>query len=477
MNNISKITPLILCGGFGRRLWPVSRPYWPKPLVDLGFDRTLLQETAARFKGDAFNPPVVICNEEHRFGVAQQLEEISITPGAILLEHKSAGTAAAVLCGIQYLLNYGAPQFIAVTPADHMINPINVFQDAVITAANAASTFDMVMLGIPPRGPNTNFGYIDIAQNTQPANTDTQNVRRFIEKPTKAVAKQLLKNDSVFWNAGIFVFDLNKFSMVAQKKAPGVMSCAHEAYATSVVGEDFVRLGRDAFAQMECKSFDIEVVEKCDNLGMVPLTADWHDIGTWQAIWEATEKDAEGNVNEGNAILYEATNNLIMSDGPNIAVGKMNGIAVIVSGDSVIVCPLSEPQLPATLSEIAEAHSTATVSLTPAILHRVWGSFEILASGATFVIKKLTINPGKRISLQRHKHRSEHWVVLSGTASVTIEGETFNLEPNQSVFVCAGQVHRLANDTNDPVIIVELQIGDYLGEDDIERIEDDYERV
>ena len=471
-----KIRPIILCGGFGRRLWPLSRPYWPKPFLDFGYEHTLLQQTVLRFQGDAFAPPIVICNEEHRFGVAQQLRDLHVSPETIILEPKSAGTAAAVMFGLHYLSTISDTSTLAITPADHIIDPIEDFQKAILSAAAATSDFDLVLLGAPANAPSTNYGYIKVPPDTRIQPNEVTRIARFVEKPPVETAKNLLSSGDAYWNTGIFLFDAVKMTNMAASIAPELASSSKEAVLSATSGDDFIRLERNAVERIQSKSFDIEIVEKCHNVGMAALPATWSDMGTWQSIWNAADKDDDGNAVVGKAILNGVKNSLVMSDNVNIAIGNVSGMSIISSGDSVFISPLTDSQMPAILLDMATQQGTITPSLTPSKLHRAWGTFEIIRNCDTFSIKQLTVTPGKRLSLQRHKYRSEHWVIISGQATITIGDEIKLLGPNESVYVPAGHLHRLANDAEDPLVVIEIQTGSYLGEDDIERLDDDFER-
>lgn len=471
------ITPVILCGGFGRRLWPMSRPYWPKPFLNLGAEHTLLQQSTLRLTGNAFDAPVIICNEEHRFGVAKQLQDIGVTPRAIILEPHSIGTAAAVMFGLQYILNECGGGIMAVTPADHIIEPANALADTIVRAAYTSNAYDLTLIGVEPSTPASDYGYICFTPDAFKDTNSAVSVSHFVEKPERERAIQLLADGHAYWNSGVFVFDAATMLDRVTALTPALATQSGQAVRRAKHGDDFLRLDVDTLAKMDYPSFDIEIVEKLSSVGVAPLNAVWRDMGTWKSIWEATEKNVDNNVLIGNVTIKNVANSLVISDGPHLAVGEINDIAVIASGDSIVVCPLDASATPAELSEMIAKADHLHASLTPSKLHRIWGSFEIISTEERYQIKQLRVDPGKRLSLQRHQHRSEHWVVISGKAKVTIGDKTKVLEPNQSVFVPAGELHRLANDEDDVLVLIELQTGNYLGEDDIERIEDDYQRT
>ena len=474
-HDVDRITPLILCGGFGRRLWPLSRPYWPKPFLDFGHTHSLLQQTALRFQGDAFASPVIICNEEHRFGVAQQLQDIGLTDATIILEQKSNGTALAVMAAAQYLSNKGV-KLVAATPADFVIDPIGDFQAAIVAAAKATSEYDVVLLGVPPYRATSDYGYIQLAPETEVSNYNVSPISHFVEKPSLPDAEQLLTTGRAFWNGGLFVFQTLKLLGKATTISPELTQISMGVVETASHQDDFVRLGPSAENQPNFRSFDIEIIEKCDNVGMTPIVAAWREMGTWQAIWDASKKDEGGNVSFGDTITSDAKNNLIMGDGIRVVAGNVHDLAIIASGDSLIVSPLADSSLPEKLLALAMKKGTSGPSLTPSKVHREWGEFEIIRTDGIFSIKRITIEPGKRLSLQRHQQRSEHWIVVEGQATVTLEETIKTLDPNDSIFIPVGCLHRLANDTPNPLVIIEVQTGNYLGEDDIERVEDDFNR-
>ena len=471
------IVPVILCGGFGRRLWPLSRPYWPKPFLNFGATESLLQETVRRFSGPNFHAPIIICNEEHRFGVATQLHEIGVIPQAIILESKSAGTTAATLFACQYLFQNGYQGNVIVSPADHHVDSTEDFQHVVLEACKVTLEHEIVLLGISPTRAADDFGYISIYPKHETDLTFTHKVESFIEKPSINDAQHLIETGRSFWNSGVFIFDLALFMDLAETLVPDTNNDAALAVSNANINIDFIRLDAESVEQIKCPSFDVAIAESATNVGMVEFNGNWRDMGTWQSVWDSSQKDKDGNVLLGNSIANATTNSIVMSDGINIGVGNMDGIEIIASGNHVTVSMLNDPMMSSHLADIQSQDSNAESTLTPTKLHRVWGTFEIIRTEPNFQIKKLTIKPGLRLSLQRHQHRSEHWIVLSGCATVTIGEKTEALLPSQSTFVPQGTLHRLANNSSEPLIIIEIQTGNYLGEDDIERIEDDYNRA
>ena len=471
------IVPVILCGGFGRRLWPLSRPYWPKPFLNFGATESLLQKTVQRFSGSNFHAPVIICNEEHRFGVATQLHQIGVTPQAIILESKSAGTTAATLFACQYLFQNGYQGNVIVSPADHHIDSVQGFQHVALEACKATLEHEIVLLGISPTRAADDFGYISIYPKHKTDLTYTHKVESFIEKPSINDALHLIKKGRAFWNSGVFIFDLTQFMDLAETLVPDTNNAAALAVSNANINIDFIRLDAESVEQIKCPSFDIAIAESASNVGMVEFNGNWRDMGTWQSVWDASQKNEDGNVLLGNSVACKTTNSLVMSDGINIGVGNMDGIAIVASGNHVAISLLNDPMMSSYLADIQSQDSVAGSTLSPTKLHRAWGAFEIIRTEPHLQIKKLTIKPGLRLSLQRHQHRSEHWIVLSGCATVTIGEKVEDLLPNQSTFVPEGTLHRLANNHTEPLIIIEVQIGSYLGEDDIERIEDDYNRA
>jgi len=353
------IVPVILCGGFGRRLWPLSRPYWPKPFLNFGATESLLQETVRRFSGPNFHAPIIICNEEHRFGVATQLHEIGVIPQAIILESKSAGTTAATLFACQYLFQNGYQGNVIVSPADHHVDSTEDFQHVTLEACKVTLEHEIVLLGISPTRAADDFGYISIYPKHETDLTFTHKVESFIEKPSINDAQHLIETGRSFWNSGVFIFDLALFMDLAETLVPDTNNDAALAVSNANINIDFIRLDAESVEQIKCPSFDVAIAESATNVGMVEFNGNWRDMGTWQSVWDSSQKDKDGNVLLGNSIANATTNSIVMSDGINIGVGNMDGIAIIASGNHVTVSMLNDPMMSSHLADIQSQDSNA----------------------------------------------------------------------------------------------------------------------
>lgn len=387
------------------------------------------------------------------------------------------GTACAIIAATHYALRCCESDILAVTPADNLISVSDVFQDTVKIAAVAARNYDLVLLGVPPSAPSPDYGYIRIDPATSHEQLAAQKIKQFIEKPSVPAAQELLKKPGTYWNAGVFLFDPPKLLAKATQLAPNIVSKMDIAITTAQSGEGVISLKDEQSEPVHEGSFDVEIVEKCSNVGMIPLNTTWRDMGTWASVWASSDKDENDNLSIGDVVSYQTKNSLLITDHIKIAVGNMSDIAVIASGDSLMISRLTDTSMPSKLAELAKEQNLSPPSLTPSTLHRAWGSFEIIRTEKNYSIKKLTVAPGKRISLQRHKYRTEHWIVLEGQATVTVQDKTEVLDANGSAYIPSGHLHRLENNTKLPLVIIETQIGSYLGEDDIERFDDDFGRA
>jgi len=470
------ITPIILCGGFGRRLWPLSRPHWPKPFLSFDGGHTLLQMTADRFCGPGFNNPIVICNEEHRFGVASQLQDIGVRPLDIILEPTSHGTTAAILFSIMRARELGRDGAIVVTPSDQIVGENESFQAAVIDAATASQQRSICLLGVAPNRIDTEYGHIRYDPGSFEPTLRSYVISKLIEKPAFEEAQRLMDGGDIFWNAGIFVFQRDRMIAEAAKIMPDAVQWAEAAIKNANRDHDFTRLAPTETPAALGRSFDRDIVERLTDVGVIRIDVPWNDMGTWFSVWRQGIRTDQGNVLIGDIDAEEVTNSLIFSDGISISAGKLDGITIVASGNSVLVAPLNDPTLPAVLAKMHHDKAGGE-SLAPRKLYRMWGHFEVIGSGQQYQVKKLSVLPGRRLSLQRHRQRSEHWVVISGEATITLNETVFKLRPSESTFVPTGALHRLANELDTLLVIIEVQIGKYLGEDDIERVDDDFFRT
>lgn len=469
-----RIIPVILSGGSGTRLWPVSRSGFPKQLQDLCGDKSLLQQTALRLPQDQIiDAPIVICNADQRFLIAEQLREAGITPSQIILEPVARSTAPALAVPALCAKDAGATILVAM-PADHFISNAAAFRKAILDAAKLAQSGTLMTLGIKPTKPHTGFGYIaqgEPVSETPPAYAVTE----FKEKPDLATAEAYLKAGSYYWNSGIFIFRADAYLSELGKQQPDILRCCTEALANSKTDLDFLRLDEEAFGKAPNISIDYAVMEHATNVGVLPVAFDWNDIGGWAALWELSDKDKNNNVTKGDVVHKDTHNSFVRSDKRLVATIGLNNIVIIDTPDALLVADKNRvdevkdvvAQLKAMKREESDTHRR---------VWRPWGYYEQLERGDRFQVKQIMVKPGAQLSLQMHHHRAEHWVVVSGTAKVTC-GDTISLlGPNETAYIPIGAVHRLENPGLVPVFLIEVQSGDYLGEDDIIRLEDTYNR-
>ena len=465
------LTPVVLCGGSGTRLWPLSRSNLPKQFLPLVSERTMLQETVMRLQGlDGAEAPIAIANEEHRFLVAEQLREISRPAQALVLEPAGRGTAAAAAAAALI-----APQkdaLMLVMAADHAIGNLPRFHAAIRTAAKHAAQGAFVVFGVVPSRPHTGYGYIK--QGTP--HDDAFVVDRFVEKPNLETAKAFLATGGYLWNSGIFVFRADRYLAELERYRPDVARALREAMSGAQRDADFIRPQREAFLAAPEDSIDRAVMEKTLDAVVVPARFEWSDVGSWSALWDLGQKDARGNVSQGDVLAHDSQGCYLRSDGRLVAAVGIENLVVIETSDALLVSTRER----ADDVRIAVEQLKKVKRTEPAIHRRVyrpWGYYESIDAGDGFQVKRLMIKPGARLSLQRHRHRAEHWVVVSGEAKVTRETEEMHLGPNQSTYIPTGAKHRLENPGVAPLYVIEVQSGAYLGEDDIERFADDYRRT
>ncbi|WP_448206889.1 mannose-1-phosphate guanylyltransferase/mannose-6-phosphate isomerase [Azospirillum sp. sgz302134] len=471
-----RIIPVLLSGGAGVRLWPMSRELYPKQLLKLCTDKTMLQDTALRVaEGVHYAAPIVVCNHEHRFLIAEQLREIGVKPSAIVLEPLARNTAAACAVAALRALETAPDALILVLPADHLIRDVGAFAEAVERAAPAAAAGNLVTFGITPTAPETGYGYIRRGS----AFADPPGVHRvaaFVEKPNRAVAERYVAEGEHLWNSGIFLFPAATLVEELARHAPTVLSAARAALEQGKADLDFFRLDEEAFARAPSVSIDNAVMEQTDNAVVVPCDIGWADVGGWGALWQVGEKDGDGNLLQGDVATHDAHNCYVRSEeGQLTAVVGLDDVVVVSTADAVLVAARDKVQDVKALVERLRRDGRKE-PVTHRHVHRPWGSFQSIHAGERFQVKCLTVTPGSRLSLQKHYHRAEHWVVVQGTALVTRGDEELLVYENQSVYLPMGTVHRLENPGKVPLHLIEVQSGSYLGEDDIVRIEDTYGR-
>ena len=471
-----RIVPVILSGGSGTRLWPLSRTMYPKQFIRFfNGQGSLLAATLRRIDDADFSPPIIICNNDHRFLVREELSGAAMTPDAIILEPVARNTAAAVAVAALAALKKSPDAIIAVMPSDHVVKDGPAFAASLKRAAAIAATGKLVLFGIVPTGPHTGYGYIRRGKEL-PGKSGGFGVDAFFEKPNRATAEKYVADASYFWNSGIFVLHARTFLAEIEQLAPDVLAAARAAF--DAAGEDlgFLRLDGAAFARSPNISVDYAVMEKTKKAAMVPIDVGWSDVGSWSSLWEASPRDEQSNAVQGDAILIDTTNCLVHSERSLVATIGLDGLVIVDTPDALLVADQARAQDVSAL--VARLKGLNRVEHAQHIRsYRPWGFFEQLGTGARFQVKLLHVKPGGQLSMQMHHHRSEHWVVVRGTAKVTV-GETAKLvQENESVYITATQWHRLENPGKVPLEMIEVQIGSYLGEDDIIRTDDVYHRA
>jgi mannose-1-phosphate guanylyltransferase / mannose-6-phosphate isomerase len=468
------IVPVILSGGSGTRLWPLSRELFPKQLLPLLGKETMLQATLQRLEGmPGLAAPVVVCNEEHRFLVAEQLRQIGVTPAAILLEPAGRNTAPAVALAAATVLQereQGDDPILLVLPADHVIRDTGTFQAAVTVGAKLAREDKLVTFGVVPGRPETGYGYIRAT-----ARDGAAAVEQFVEKPDAALAQEYVASGEYFWNSGMFMFRAGRYIEELRTHRPEIVTQCVAAIAGARADLDFIRVDREAFAACPPDSIDYAVMENTAHAWVVPLDAGWSDVGSWASLHEACEADLAGNVAVGDVLLQDATNCYLYSESRLVAAVGLADCVVVETKDAVLVAPRDKVQDVKKLVERLKAEGRYETSLHREVF-RPWGSYDSVDQGERFQVKRIVVKPGAQLSLQMHHHRAEHWIVVQGTAKVTRGEEVFLLGENQSTYIPMGTTHRLENPGKVPLHLIEVQSGTYLGEDDIVRFEDTYGR-
>jgi len=468
------IHPVILSGGTGSRLWPLSRSLFPKQLLALAGERSLIQDTVLRAKGTGFASPLIICNGEHRFLIAEQMREASITPQAIVLEPQGRNTAAAAGVAALMLVAKDPQALMLLMPADHIIRNQTAFLDAVGRAAAAANQDYLVTFGITPDAPETGYGYIRRGTPLKQS-PDCFAVARFVEKPDSATAAGYVASGDYDWNSGMFLFKAQLFLDELERLEPELLSHCRQAVAKGHQDLDFFRLEPDSFGKAKAISIDYAVMERTDKAAVVPVEMGWSDIGSWEALWTAAARDDAGNATKGDVLHHGSRNSYLRSEGPLVAAVGLEDMVVVATPDAVLVSHKSASQDVKRIVEQLE-RSGRELHTTHRKVYRPWGFYESIDSGDSFQVKHIMVNAGAKLSLQMHHKRAEHWIVVSGTAQVTCGDKVFSLKENQSTYIPLGEKHRLENLGPEPLHLIEVQSGSYLGEDDIVRFEDTYGR-
>ncbi len=477
-----KLIPLILAGGSGSRLWPLSRKWHPKPLQKLMGEKTLLQNTMLRIQIEDILPPIVVCNREHQFLVAEQLRDIAIK-AQIILESSARNTAPSIALGALQCLSEHSDALLLVMPADHTISDVHKFNQAIEAAIPSALRGNLVTFGVTPNYPETGYGYIQkgeiLPQEAPQKKSAVFKVDRFLEKPSYESAKNYIATGNYLWNAGIFLFRASRYlDELALHAADILDNCRRALKQKQIAQENAIFIDTDPVIFNHCRSesIDYAVMEKTEHAAVVPLDAGWNDIGSWSSLMQLNEKDEAGNVVFGDVVKQQTENCYLHSSHRLVTTIGLKDHIVVETPDAVLVAHQDFSQEVKTLVNQLEKAGRAETN-THVKVHRPWGTYEVLVNAPGFKVKHICIKPHASLSLQMHQHRSEHWVVVVGTATVVNDEKTFLLQANESTFIPAGTKHRLANFTEQPLEIIEVQAGAYLGEDDIVRFEDHYGRL
>jgi len=466
---LAKLQPVLLSGGSGTRLWPLSREAYPKQFLALAGDDTMLQATWRRVAPIADLPPIVVAGEDHRFLVAEQLRQAGAPQAAIMLEPVGRNTAPAIAAAALQATADGGDPLLLVLPSDHVVRDADAFRAAVRAAMPAADAGALVTFGIVPTAPETGFGYLHAD-----AGEGLRKVLRFVEKPDAATAQRYLDAGDHYWNSGMFLFRSSRFLGELQRLQPAILDGTRAALAAARRDGDFIRLDRDAFAATPSDSIDYAVMEKTGSAMVLPVDIGWSDVGSWSALWDVAERDAEGNAHVGDVIAVDSRNSYAYARRLVALVG-VDDIVVVETDDAVLVARKDRVQRVKDVVAQLKAGQRSQAALHREV-HRPWGSYDSIDVGERFQVKRIKVKPGAALSLQSHGHRAEHWIVVSGTARVTRDRDVFELHANQSTYIPIGAKHRLENPGTEVLELIEVQSGDYLGEDDIVRYEDVYGR-
>ncbi|MCE9850440.1 mannose-1-phosphate guanylyltransferase/mannose-6-phosphate isomerase [Aeromonas allosaccharophila] len=469
------IFPIVMAGGTGSRLWPLSRELYPKQFLKVAGNATLLQQTLSRLGSLNHTAPIIICNEEHRFIVAEQLRSANVENSGIILEPVGRNTAPAIALGALHAIKMGGDPLLLVMAADHMITN----EDAFITAINKAVEFAeygrLVTFGICPIAPETGYGYIKCGM-PHSENPEGFVVEQFVEKPNAAVARRYIESGDYYWNSGIFLFKASVFISELGKFSPDIIDACKRSMTSSMSDSDFVRIDRNEFEKCPADSIDYSVMERTELSTMIPMAANWSDVGSWSSLWEVSEKDENSNVKIGDIIAVKSSRNYLHAENRLVTAVGIKDLIVVETKDAILVADRFSVQDVKLIVDHLKQEDRVEHKAHREV-YRPWGMYDIVDVGNKDRVRRITVKPGEKISLQIHRHRAEHWVVVSGTAGVTIGDKVSVITEGQSTYIPVGEVHSLENLGGIPLEIIEVQTGSYLAEDDIVRFEDQYSRL
>ena len=465
------IIPIILAGGSGTRLWPLSRKTHPKQFISLLNETSLFQDTLTRLPKEALDP-IVICNEDHRFLVAEQAREINVTLNSIILEPIGRNTAPAIALAAIKVLNDFENPILIVLAADHKIENKSAFHDAIKIAHKLAENNKLVTFGIIPKSAETGYGYIEIEKKDKAEYFD---IKSFVEKPNKKNAINFLNSGNYLWNSGMFMFNASIYLSELNKFEPEILTSCKKSLSNEFKDLEFIRIDKKEFCKSPNQSIDYAVMEKTNKAKVVPLDAGWSDVGSWDALMDSKIKDSLGNVVEGDVTLDQVKNSYLYSTSRLVAASNIADLIVIDTQDALLVTTRDNSLSIKNIVKKLKKNKRTEIENHRKV-YKPWGYYDSIDTGYNFQVKRILVNPGAKLSLQKHLHRAEHWVVVSGVAKITCGKKIYNLEKNQSTYIPKGEIHRLENIESYPLEIIEVQTGNYLGEDDIIRLKDDYQR-
>lgn len=467
------ILPIVMAGGSGTRLWPLSRKLFPKQFLTLFGSQTMLQTTVNRLQELPHMPPMIICNEEHRFIVAEQLRVANIQHSGLILEPVGRNTAPAIALAAFEAIKNGEDPILLVLAADHIIKNETAFIDAVAKAKYFAEQSKLVTFGIVPTAPETGYGYI---MRGSALSEDGFSVEQFVEKPDLSTAKAYLNSGKYYWNSGMFLFKASRYLAELKMHCPEIYNACEQSITKASIDNDFIRVDKDSFAACADDSIDYAVMEKTADAAVVPMDCEWNDVGSWSALWEVSDKDDNGNAIWGDVKTLNTKNSLIYAPDKLVTTIGLEDVAIIDTKDAILVAKQSQVQKVKQIVAMLKQENREEFEKHREVF-RPWGTYDAIDSGKRFQVKRITVKPGEKLSIQMHHHRAEHWIVVSGTAKVTNGDKEMLVTENQSTYIPVGVVHALENPGKLPLELIEVQSGSYLGEDDIVRFEDRYGRV